>query len=179
MSRRYHGGDLRKGRFSQPGGIYLITTVTHKREPLFIDLFLGRIVVNTLKRESNRVITLAYVLMPDHMHWLARLEAGIPLGAVMQAVKSVSSHRINRYLGREGCVWQPRYHDHAVRREEDIRALARYVIANPLRAGLVNAVGDYPLWDAMWLQDPLPAGNIRKSPRGCGPYSPRGAGPTL
>jgi putative transposase len=113
------------------------------------------------------------------MHWLARLEAGIPLGAVMQAVKSVSSHRINRYLGREGCVWQPRYHDHAVRREEDIRALARYVIANPLRAGLVNAVGDYPLWDAMWLQDPLPAGNIRKSPRGCGPYSPRGAGPTL
>jgi putative transposase len=151
MSQRYHGGDLRKGRGSHAGGIYLITTVTHQREPLFTDLFLGRIVVNTLKTESNRVMTLAYVVMPDHLHWLARLDAEIPLGVVMQAVKSVSSHRINRYLGRKGCVWQPRYHDHAVRREEDVRALARYVIVNPLRAGLVNAVGDYPLWDAMGL----------------------------
>ena len=151
MSRHYHGGDLRKGRFSQPGGIYLITTITHQRELLFTDIYLGRIVVNTLKSESNRVMTLAYVIMPDHLHWLARLEANIPLGTVMQTVKSVSSHRINRYLGRKGCVWQPRYHDHAVRREEDIRALARYIIANPLRGELVNAVGDYPLWDAMWL----------------------------
>ena len=151
MSQRYRGGELRKGRVSQPGGVYLITTVTRQREPLFTDLFLGRIVVTTLKNESSQATTLAYVLMPDHLHWLARLEAAIPLGAVMQAVKSVSSHRINRCLGRKGSIWQARYHDHAVRREEDIRVLARYVIANPLRAGLVNAIGDYPLWDAIWL----------------------------
>ncbi len=151
MSRRYHGGDLRKGRFSQSGGIYLITTVTRQRELLFTDIYLGRIVVNTLKNESNRVKTLAYVVMPDHLHWLAQLETDIPLGTIIQTVKSVSSHRINRYLGRKGCVWQPRYHDHAVRREEDIRALARYVITNPLRGKLVHTVGNYPLWDAVWL----------------------------
>ncbi len=29
--------------------------------------------------------------------------------------------------------------------------VARYIIANPLRAGLVGRVGDYPLWDAVWL----------------------------
>jgi hypothetical protein len=29
--------------------------------------------------------------------------------------------------------------------------MARYIIANPLRAGLVDRIGDYPLWDAMWL----------------------------
>ncbi len=151
MSQRYHGGDLRKGRFSQSGGIYLITTVTRQRELLFTDIYLGRIVVNTLKNESNRVKTLAYVVMPDHLHWLAQLETDIPLGTIIQTVKSVSSHRINRYLGRKGCVWQPRYHDHAVRREEDIRALARYVITNPLRGKLVHTVGNYPLWDAAWL----------------------------
>jgi hypothetical protein len=38
-----------------------------------------------------------------------------------------------------------------VRRQQDMRALARYVIANPLRAGLVESIGDYPLWDAIWL----------------------------
>lgn len=151
MSRRYHGRDLRKGRISQFGRIYLITTVTHRRDPLFLDVFLGRIVVNVLRNESSRVKTLAYVVMPDHLHWLIQLEADVPLGVVMQAVKSASSHRINKYYCRKGNVWQSGYHDHAVRREEDIRALARYVIANPLRAGLVNNIGNYPLWDAVWL----------------------------
>jgi hypothetical protein len=29
--------------------------------------------------------------------------------------------------------------------------LARYIVANPLRAGLVEHLGDYPHWDAVWL----------------------------
>jgi len=29
--------------------------------------------------------------------------------------------------------------------------MARYIVANPLRAGLVERIGDYPLWDATWL----------------------------
>ncbi len=151
MTRHNHGCDLRKGRCSQPGGIYLITTVTHKRKPLFTNIFLGRIVVNTLMNESLRVTTLAYVLMPDHLHWLMQLQTGVTLGNVMQTVKSVSSHAINHSINRNGRIWQPRYHDHALRREEDVRVFARYVIANPLRARLVDRIGDYPLWDAIWL----------------------------
>jgi len=153
MPVHYHGCNLRKGRFSQIGGIYLITTVTHRREPLFRNLYTGRVVVNTLKSESNRAMTLAYVLMPDHLHWLVQLLTDITPGEVMQSVKSVSSHRVNRGVSRKGPVWQARYHEHAVRRDEDIRALARYIIANPLRENLVQDIGDYPLWDAVWLQD--------------------------
>jgi REP element-mobilizing transposase RayT len=51
----------------------------------------------------------------------------------------------------ESSVWQPGYHDHAVRQDEDLRAMARYVVANPVRAGLVKDIGDYPHWDAVWL----------------------------
>lgn len=29
--------------------------------------------------------------------------------------------------------------------------IARYIITNPVRAGLVRRVGDYPLWDVVWL----------------------------
>ncbi|MEJ1380959.1 MAG: transposase, partial [Candidatus Sedimenticola sp. (ex Thyasira tokunagai)] len=61
------------------------------------------------------------------------------------AVKSVSA----RHLG--GGVWQAGFHDHALRREEDIIGVARYVVANPMRAGLADRVGDYPHWDAAWL----------------------------
>jgi putative transposase len=50
-----------------------------------------------------------------------------------------------------GPLWQKGFHDHAVRGDEDMRALARYVVANPVRAGLVRSVREYPHWDARWL----------------------------
>lgn len=48
-------------------------------------------------------------------------------------------------------IWARAFHDHAVRADEDLVAVARYVIANPVRAGLANNVCEYPWWDADWL----------------------------
>jgi putative transposase len=48
-------------------------------------------------------------------------------------------------------LWQDGYYDRALRKEEDLQQIARYIVANPLRAKLVNKIGDYPLWDAVWL----------------------------
>ena len=89
--------------------------------------------------------------MPDHVHWLIQLTGLIRLSAVIQLVKSVSAHNLNKLSNRKGPVWQDGFHDHAVRRDEDVRGVARYVVANPVRAGLVESVGDYPHWDAIWL----------------------------
>jgi REP element-mobilizing transposase RayT len=141
---------LRKGRRSLPGQIYLVTTITHLRQPLFADLHAGRQVVAALRREP-RAETLAYVVMPDHLHWLLALKGDSALGMVVQAVKSISARGVNRSLHRSGPVWQPGFHDHALRREEDLQGVARYIVANPLRAGLVRSVREYPLWDACWL----------------------------
>jgi len=139
---------LRKGRFSEPGRAYLVTAVTHGRERLFAGWRVGRVVARELAAAPAE--TLAWVLMPDHLHWLLVLGEAA-LGSVVGALKSRSALAVNGRLGRQGPVWQKGYHDHAVRGEEDPRALARYVVANPVRAGLVERVGDYPLWDAVWL----------------------------
>ena len=88
--------------------------------------------------------TLCFVLMPDHLHWLLQLREG-NLPFVMQRLKGRTSHALG------GELWQPNYHDHALREEEDVREIARYIVANPLRAGLVRNLADYPLWDAVWL----------------------------
>jgi REP element-mobilizing transposase RayT len=88
--------------------------------------------------------------MPDHLHWLLVLEEE-DLATVVRRMKSRSARAVNRMLHREGRLWQKDYYDHGVRRDEDLRRLARYIVANPLRAGLVENVGDYPLWDAVWL----------------------------
>jgi len=146
-----HAGDLRKGRISESGGIYLITCITHTRMCVFTQWGCGRLLVTVLINEHERAETLAYVVMPDHLHWLVQLAEGTSLDRLMRTVKSVSSRQINRKLNRSGRLWQAGYHDHALRKTEDMVATARYVIANPLRAGLVERIGDYPLWDATWM----------------------------
>jgi REP element-mobilizing transposase RayT len=69
----------------------------------------------------------------------------------MQATKGRSARLINQHRGFSAAVWQKGYFDRALRWEEDLKVAARYIIANPLRAGLVDQIGDYPLWDAIWL----------------------------
>jgi len=88
--------------------------------------------------------------MPDHFHWLVELKQS-SLPALMLATKSRSARAINARLGRSGRFWQKGFHDRAIRREEDLQAVARYITANPLRAGIVRRVHDYPLWDAIWV----------------------------
>lgn len=70
--------DLRKGRVSQSGQVYHITTVTQSRAAYFSSLDSGRKVVHQLMalQAEGRAETLCYVLMPDHLHWLMVLHKG-------------------------------------------------------------------------------------------------------
>lgn len=151
MDVKPHGKNLRNGRFSEPNRVYLVTTVTQNRQPWFSDLQCGRMVVQSIMGEESRAETLAFVVMPEHLHWLMTLREGNTLDKVMASVKSVSSHKVNKLLQRTGKIWQEGYHDHALRKDEDVVEVARYLVANPLRAGLVKSVNDYPLWDAVWV----------------------------
>lgn len=149
-----HACALRKGRVSIQNQCYLVTTVTRARRPVFRDLSHGRIVVQALRYAAlnGTAQTIAFVVMPDHLHWLFSLSAEIELSTIVSRMKRHTARRINRVSGTAGaCLWQRGFHDHALRYDEDIRAVARYIVANPLRAGLVKCVGDYPLWDAEWL----------------------------
>ncbi|MFU2326043.1 REP-associated tyrosine transposase [Pseudomonas sp. NFX98] len=147
-----NAGHLRIGRFSEPGRIYLLTAVVHRRQPVFSDWRLGRLVALELHKAQKEEWAdfLTWIVMPDHMHCLVQLRHKT-LAELMCRIKSRSSLAVNQALGRRGRLWQKGYHDRAVRREEDIKNLARYVVANPIRAGLVQRVHDYPLWDACWL----------------------------
>ncbi|WP_095057706.1 transposase [Pseudomonas sp. Irchel s3f7] len=147
-----HANRLRAGRYSQSGQIYLLTAVTYHRDPVFANWRTGRLVVDQFRQTQAEewADSLAWVVMPDHFHWLVELKNST-LPALMLATKSRSARAINAHLGRSGRLWQKGFHDRAIRREEDLLAVARYVIANPIRAGLVRRVHDYPLWDAKWL----------------------------
>jgi putative transposase len=130
-----------------------MTTVTAGRAPYFLDLACGRLIVAEMRRlhEAGYVDSLAWVLMPDHVHWLFQLGRRASLSEVMKLFKARSARQINRLWARQGSVWQKAFHDHALREEEDLRDIAQYIVTNPLRARMVERLGDYPLWDAVWL----------------------------
>ena len=148
----HRGHALRSGRVSEPDRAYLLTAVTHNRQALLREWQLARLLVAEMRRlhEQQDVYSLAWVVMPDHLHWLVQLQS-MPLQKLMLQLKSRSAITINRARNSSGRVWQKGFHDHALRLEEDLPATARYIVANPLRAGLVKRLGDYPLWDAIWL----------------------------
>jgi len=146
MDAYFSSNRLRAGRWSGKGQIYLITTVTKQRQPVFQEFVAARELIRVMRDDAARRShkTLAFVVMPDHLHWLLELRQE-SLSRLVGRVKSITAKRIG------GRVWQDGFHDRALRKEEDLRAMARYVVANPLRAGLVERIGDYPHWDAVWL----------------------------
>ena len=151
--QKYHGKNLRENRCSLPDYYYLLTSITHERQPIFKDFHAARLCIHgiRLQQKQERATTLAFVIMPDHIHWLLRLDKG-NLSNIMQSMKGGVARQINQYQGTSNRIWQAGYHDHALRREEDVRKVARYIVANPLRAGLVSDILDYPHWDAVWME---------------------------
>jgi putative transposase len=145
---------LARGRYSLSQQVYCITTVTLDRRPLFTDLTTARLLVRELRRlhDAGDVYSLAWVIMPDHLHWMIQLNDNWPLYRVVKTIKARSARIINRHLSRGGSVWQRAYYDRAARKDEDVRQIARYIVANPLRAGLVRDIGSYPHWDCIWMR---------------------------
>ncbi|MNK27054.1 Transposase IS200 like protein [compost metagenome] len=142
---------LRYGRQSHPGSVYLLTIVVAGRRRLFLDPANVAVMVESLRyvERSGYSFSLAWVVMPDHVHWLMELRRSA-LPACMALLKSRSSRLLNRTLKRQGQLWQHGYHDHALRNDESLLHAARYVIANPVRAGLSAAIGDYPHAWSRW-----------------------------
>ncbi|MEG5263935.1 transposase [Pseudomonas sp. JDS28PS106] len=152
MSSHSHSRALRRGRYSCAHHIYLVTTSTFDRTPVFTSLALGRLLVDELRlaQEQDLAHSLAWVVMPDHLHWLFELRAE-SLSGLIQRVKSKSAAAVNRARGASGQLWQDGFHDRAIRDERDLVNFARYIVANPVRAGLVPSIREYSLWDAIWI----------------------------
>lgn len=144
---------LRRGRASLPGQIYLLTTIAASRQPRFRDWSVATMVCRTLceRRLWRDSQLLCWVLMPDHLHALVALGESEPLHKLVQRVKAVTSKAAKLDADAEGAVWMPGFHDRALRCEENVVTVARYIVCNPVRGGLVRRVGDYPFWDAVWI----------------------------
>ncbi len=145
--------DLSKNRSSAENQIYHLVATTHKRVPVFDNFLAARIIINEMRalNEQNILSSLAWVVMPDHLHWLIQLNGNHQLNDIMKKLKGSSACKINKTLKQKGKLWQQGFYEHAIRHDESLKRTARYIVANPLRAKLVTSVTEYPHWDAIWL----------------------------
>ena len=143
---------LRAGRRSLPAHAYLLTAVCLDRACRFSNEVDACAAARVLSDRTTWLDAelLAWVLMPDHFHALVVLGERRGLAALMQSAKGRSSHALG-----QGRLWSAGYHDRALRSDDDLRIAARYVVANPMRAGLVSRLGDYPYWGSAWGEDAL------------------------
>ena len=130
--------------------VYHVTSTTLHREQVFRYFSRGRIVVQSMRRENDagNVKTLAFVVMPDHFHWLIVLSGRSSLSGTVKSMKSYSARRINSMARRKGRIWQRGFRDREIRCDDELRRITRFIVADPLRAGLVDSIREYPLWDA-------------------------------
>ena len=142
---------LRKGRTSIKNQHYLLTTTVLDRKPFLKRNDAAEIVLTSLHwfEKQEKIILDAAVVMPDHIHFVAGLKNG-SLATTMRSLKRHTAKKINILLGRAGPFWQPQYHDHAVRKDEDLNEVVLYTLYNPVRAGLVKDFHEYPFWYCRW-----------------------------
>ena len=88
---------LRVGRHSERNRIYHISSATLFRRKIFESLKSARILIRTMRYEQivGNLDSLAFVVMPDHFHWLISLKSDQSLSTCIGRVKSCSARKIN------------------------------------------------------------------------------------
>ena len=106
----------------------------------------SRIVADTLLHfDGERHETIAFVVMPNHVHVLFRPNPSFGVRKVLNAWKGFSAKEINRTQGTHGRLWQPDYWDRLIRSERHLAKCLEYIQDNPKKAHLRN--GEFVLYE--------------------------------
>ena len=141
--------------FEKPWAIYAVTFVTMGRRELSPRSRTH--VLDALRHfHGLRYELFAACVMPDHVHLLVqpwikeqndRGESVFwPLGELMHSIKSFTAKAINKEEGTRGSVWEQERFDRYVRGDRDLEEKFRYILENPMRAGLGE--------DYRWVWEP-------------------------
>lgn len=133
-----------------PGQYFSITIGTHQRQHFFAD---PAIAAGVFRLTSQGILSVhahlsAACLMPDHAHLLIAPKKE-SLVSVLQQWKSYTTCTVRKEHGIPK-LWQRSFYDHALRKEEDVHVVARYILGNPVRDGLTADWRHYPYSWCEW-----------------------------
>jgi len=145
-------------RWYQPGGTYFFTVVTYARQRLF-DQPLAREMLGGVLREirsEQPFITVAMVLLPDHLHAIWTLPPGDDdFSSRWQEIKSrftrrwIGNDRLEAEVTRaqerrrNRGIWQKRFREHLIDDENELEPVCDYIHYNPVKHGYAARPWDW------------------------------------
>jgi putative transposase len=131
-------------RIQVEGGIYHLCTRGVRKTPIFTDDYERERFLVLLEITAHRYgwQLLGYCLMTNHFHLLV-LTPDANVSAGMQYLNGRYAQWFNWRHGFEGHVVERRFYSELVETEEHLMALARYIVLNPVRAGLCKSAGEW------------------------------------
>jgi len=145
---------LKEFDYSQPFA-YFITICAKDKQKIFYNETLNNEIINCLIQEKEKagVKIFAYCLMPDHFHILiSPFDSTTNISKFIGSFKSKTT-RIGWKFEIGDKMWQGRFYDHIVRRNESLNSICEYMLNNPVRKSLVGSWEDYKFCG---LLDPIP-----------------------
>ena len=135
----------RKPRLHVPGGLYHVILRGNNRQAIFFDNDDRRrwesLIEVGLDRYLHRIH--AYCWMTNHVHMAIQCHER-PLSGFVRFIASQYSRATNKKMSRTGHLFERRHRAILVQADSYLKELVRYIHLNPLRAGLVDAIEDYP-----------------------------------
>jgi len=135
----------RQPRIHVPGAFYHVTLRGNHRQDIFFApsdrQLLNGIVAEVIERYGARVH--AFCWMTNHIHLLAQV-GDTPLGRIMLRIASRYARQIQTRFNTTGHLFERRYFPVLIDADEYLLELLRYIHLNPVRAGMVKSVDDYP-----------------------------------
>ena len=132
-------------RLEFPGALYHVTSRGNAQQAIFLDDDDRTSFLEELIRTIQRFhwICYGYCLMDNHYHLILETpEANLSRG--MRQLNGIYTQRHNHRHTRVGHVFQGRYKAILVERDSHLLELARYVVLNPVRAGLCATAEAHP-----------------------------------
>jgi len=132
-------------RIEFAGALYHVTSRGNERDDIFLDDDNRALWLEVLERACERFNWLvhAYCQMGNHWHLLVETPDG-NLSKGMRQLNGVYTQRFNRTHNRVGHVYQGRYKAILVQKDAYLLELSRYIVLNPVRAGMVRTARDWP-----------------------------------
>ena len=124
---------------------YVVAFCTIRRQPSLAEPAVVEAVRAHFLRRAHieGFVISAYCFMRDHVHLLVegrRQDADLQLFVKM--AKQESGYWYRQRTGRP--LWQPGYFERVLRNEDETETAARYILANPVRAGYVATIVEWP-----------------------------------
>jgi len=147
--------------YCKPGWVYSLSVIADFKRQYFLKHELNMEIIECLKNQKEKLKcrVSVYCLMPEHLHFLCRVEPYAHKNYAHKGLHYPDKEPsiidfVNQFKGKsttiawkygiKGSLWQKRWYDHILRKNEDVRKIGEYILNNPVRRGLVEHWHEYP-----------------------------------